>query len=287
MEDERQTIEVPDRDTTYRVNSRRIEDLKARALAAFFAPSEVKFKPQQVTKDGTKAMALAYIDARAVQQRLDKVLGPWNWQTSYKEVGKDSVECTLAVRFTDGGEWITKVDVGSTSEQPDEGDRMKAAYSDALKRAAVHFGVGRYLYYLPRQWVDYDSQRKRFARDPEIPANFLPSDYLAAGAEKMGKVSGLLTACLTQANVYKDLWRTATVNLFADYGYKGDPRDEHSRVAGRHADAMLQRLNSWAAEIARGNADCSHSPLYGIAPQPTRQNPAATGNKTATQKAGV
>jgi hypothetical protein len=36
------------------------------------------------------------------------------------------------------------------------GDRMKAAFSDALKRAAVKLGIGRFLYHVPGQWVDYD-----------------------------------------------------------------------------------------------------------------------------------
>ena len=45
------------------------------------------------------------------------------------------------------------MDVGAPSEQPDGGDRLKAAFSDALKRAAVKFGIGRYLYRLPQQWV--------------------------------------------------------------------------------------------------------------------------------------
>jgi hypothetical protein len=40
---------------------------------------------------------------------------------------------------------LTKVDVGGPSEQPDGGDWLKAAFSDALKRAAVKFGVGRHL----------------------------------------------------------------------------------------------------------------------------------------------
>jgi hypothetical protein len=266
VEGDRKIIEVEDRDTTYRVQSKRISDLKARALAAYFPPEKVRYKPQAV-KNG-KAMALAYIDARAVMDRLDYVLGAENWQTSYKEVGKDSVECTLAVRFIDGGEWITKVDVGSTSEQPDEGDRMKAAYSDALKRAAVQFGVGRYLYSFPRLWVDYDEQKRRFTNPPAIPANFLPSGHLPAGPDKMSKVSGLLTACLSAAKIAKDQWRTATTNLFADYGYKGDPREEHARVEGRHADAMLQRLNQWAGEIAKGNANCPSSPLYNPNPAP-------------------
>jgi hypothetical protein len=61
------------------------------------------------------------------------------------------------------------VDVGGPSEQPDGGDRLKAELSDALKRAAVKFGVGRYLYGLPSQGVDYDPQRKQFKQTPRPP----------------------------------------------------------------------------------------------------------------------
>ncbi|RTH01947.1 Rad52/22 double-strand break repair protein, partial [Thermus scotoductus] len=46
--------------------------------------------------------------------------------------------------------------LGITKEDVGEGDSLKAAFSDALKRAAVKFGVSRYLYSLPSQWVDLD-----------------------------------------------------------------------------------------------------------------------------------
>src|SRR5207248_98234 len=66
--------------------------------------------------------------------------------------------------------WVTKVDVGSPSEQPDEHDRVKAAFSDALKRAAVKFGVGRYLYRLPSTWCDYDPQKRQLRQLPSLPS---------------------------------------------------------------------------------------------------------------------
>ena len=126
------------------------------ALAAPFDPNEVKWKAQAVS--GNRALAVAYVDARVVQDRLDDVLGVAGWQDSYKVLADGSVMCRLKIRL--GEQWISKVDVGGQSEQPDEGDRMKAAFSDALKRTAVKFGVGRYLYRLPSQWVDYDAQKK-------------------------------------------------------------------------------------------------------------------------------
>ncbi|HXG11842.1 MAG TPA: Rad52/Rad22 family DNA repair protein [Gemmataceae bacterium] len=143
------------------------EELEAitRALAAPFDPSEIRFKPGAVS--GNRALALAYVDARVIQDRLDEVLGVMGWQDDYEWLDDGSVVCRLKVRI--GNEWITKCDVGGPSEQPDEGDRRKAAFSDALKRAAVKFGVGRYLYRLPGQWVAYDPQRRQFVHPPRVP----------------------------------------------------------------------------------------------------------------------
>lgn len=133
------------------------------ALAAPFDSHEIRVKPGVVS--GNRALAIPYIDARAIQDRLDHVLGLINWQDEYECMPDGSVICRLKVRI--GNEWICKVDVGGQSEQPDEGDRRKAAFSDALKRAAVKFGIGRYLYQKPAQWQDYDPSRKQFVRNQQ------------------------------------------------------------------------------------------------------------------------
>src|SRR5262249_52193601 len=52
--------------------SNEVKNLMA-ALAAAFEPAEVKFKPGVVS--GNRALALPYVDARVVQDRLDDVLG--------------------------------------------------------------------------------------------------------------------------------------------------------------------------------------------------------------------
>jgi hypothetical protein len=145
-------------------------ELVMKKLAAPFDPSEVKWKPQVVS--GNRAMAIAYVDARVIQDRLDDVLGSQNWQDDYDCLPDGCVVCRLRLRL--GEEWITKVDVGGPSEQPDGGDRMKAAFSESLKRAAVKFGIGRYLYRLPQQWVDYDPQKRQFLRTPSLPVSALP-----------------------------------------------------------------------------------------------------------------
>lgn len=141
-------------------------------LAAPFEASEVKFKPQSFNKEKTKAMACAYIDARLVMDRLDECVGVSNWQDKYTLMDGGNVMCSLTVRL--GDEWITKTDVGGPSEQPDDGDKCKAAFSDALKRAAVKFGIGRYLYRFPQQWLGWDAQKRRFTETPKIPAAYAP-----------------------------------------------------------------------------------------------------------------
>src|SRR5215210_7006339 len=145
------------------------------ALAAPFEPKDVKYKPQMVKNN--RALAMAYIDARLIQDRLDEVLGVENWEDGYKILPDGSVMCRLRCKF--GDRWISKTDVGSPSEQPDGGDRLKAAFSDALKRAAVKFGIGRYLYRLPQQWADYDAQKRQFSAPPRLP------DWAIARAAKL------------------------------------------------------------------------------------------------------
>ncbi|WP_157369034.1 Rad52/Rad22 family DNA repair protein [Zavarzinella formosa] len=149
------------------------------ALALPFEESEVKFKPQVVKNN--RALALAYVDARVIMDRLDDVLGVACWQDTYDILADGSVQCRLRIRVND--RWITKTDVGSPSEQPDGGDRLKAAFSDALKRAAVKYGVGRYLYRMPQQWADYDSVKKQFVSPPKIPAWALPEKAPTAPAQ--------------------------------------------------------------------------------------------------------
>lgn len=139
-------------------------------LAEPFGPDEVEFKPMAVS--GNRALPAAYIDARAVMNRLDAVLGVGGWRDEYDVLPDGNVICRLSIH--DGDRWLTKCDVGGPSEQPDGGDRLKAAFSDALKRAAVKFGIGRYLYSLQLGWADYDPQKRKFVQPITLPSWALP-----------------------------------------------------------------------------------------------------------------
>lgn len=149
--------------------------IRQMALAKPFPVSAIKWKPQSVKNN--RCAAVAYIDARLVMDRLDDVCGVDGWSDKYKLLPDGSVLCKLSIWvFASGQEpvKITKCDVGSPSEQPDGGDRLKAACSDALKRAAVKFGVGRYIYRLVPQWVDYDPVKRQIVRVPQLPAFAIP-----------------------------------------------------------------------------------------------------------------
>ena len=87
------------------------------------------------------AAILAYVDARAVMNRLDKVVGPTNWKDEYRHVD-GGIECTLYIKHD--GEWIGKTDASPETKI----EALKGGYSKALVRAAVKWGIGRYLYEL-------------------------------------------------------------------------------------------------------------------------------------------
>jgi hypothetical protein len=108
--------------------------------------------------EATKGSALAYIDARDVMARLDAVVGPENWQCRYPLSDSGLLICEVGIRgiwFDETippDEWIWKANgAGDTQVEAEKG---KA--SDAMKRAAVLWGIGRYLYALPFSWIDLE-----------------------------------------------------------------------------------------------------------------------------------
>jgi len=107
------------------------------ALAAPFESHEIKVRSQS-------SRQLHYITARTAMNRLDNVLGPENWWDEYVP-SENSVLCRLTIRLPDGST-LTKCDAGGYAGMADSGDDDKSGYSDAFKRAAVKFGVARYLY---------------------------------------------------------------------------------------------------------------------------------------------
>lgn len=125
-------------------------------LSMPFAAEEIEWRVGSTTQDKAKGMALAYIDARCCMERLDTVCGPAGWQCNYVPGPNGSVICNLGVLMD--GAWVWKADGAGLTDVEGE----KGALSDALKRAAVRFGVGRYLYEMKSPWVALTPMGKSF-----------------------------------------------------------------------------------------------------------------------------
>jgi hypothetical protein len=115
-------------------------------LAAPFPPDVISWRVGSTTKDKAKGMALAYIDARDVQDRFNQVCG-LDWQVRHPWSSGSKLACEIGVKI--GGEWIWRGDGAGDSDVEAE----KGAFSDSFKRAAVRWGVGRYLYDIDSPWV--------------------------------------------------------------------------------------------------------------------------------------
>lgn len=136
-------------------------DLKA--LAAPFDPDKVDWRIGSTNADKTKGMALAYVDARVVMDRLDEVCGAEGWQCEYPHAGAKT-SCQIGIKIEN--EWVWKGDGAGDTDFEGE----KGAFSDAFKRAAVKWGIGRYLYDLKAPWVAIEQKgRSSFIKKSEMP----------------------------------------------------------------------------------------------------------------------
>lgn len=120
-------------------------------LKAPFPPNEVNWRIGQAGKKGNGevwAKVLAYLDNRCIQDRLDDVCGPENWKNEYAPAPLGGVLCGLSIKIA--GEWVTKWDGADNTDI----EATKGGLSDAMKRAAVQWGIGRYLYEIGESWAE-------------------------------------------------------------------------------------------------------------------------------------
>lgn len=133
---------------------------QAKKLALPFTFDEIEWRVLRVSKKKPVAQVAAYVDSRAIQKRLDEVVGRENWQNEFETVtGVDNKStahiCKLRIYYPERGEWITKSDgAGCTDVEP-----IKGGLSNAFKRAASMWSIGRYLYELKNIWADVDEYK--------------------------------------------------------------------------------------------------------------------------------
>lgn len=130
-------------------------------LARPFAPEDLEWRLQTALEEQLRGLAVPYVTNRAIQNRLDEVVGPENWRNEYTpwhSAGKKGAQiCGLSLYF-EGRGWVTKWDgAEDTDIEP-----VKGGLSDSMKRAAVQWGVGRVLYSMDTVWVDIEKRGRSF-----------------------------------------------------------------------------------------------------------------------------
>lgn len=132
-------------------------------LKSPFPPDAIKFRIG--SKRGQYWSILSYLDARMVSDRLNTLGIRWEMKHSDLQIMpiadrirvdfktkeetviprlRASVQCDLAIHID--GNLVMRSDVGEEIGDEDDIKLVKTVYSDSFKRAAVHFGIGEYLY---------------------------------------------------------------------------------------------------------------------------------------------
>lgn len=169
------------------------DEIKAKLQAPFPAEDvEWRVDRGQKTTSGNFVFVLAYITNRAIQNRLDEAFGPFGWRNEFREWKGQSQICGISVWDDEKKEWITKWDGSDDSNM----DKTKGGLSGAMKRAAVQWGVGRYLYNLDQNrvslkqngenWTSVKVSKKGqpdeyitgYWDTPPLPAWALPEGYI-------------------------------------------------------------------------------------------------------------
>ncbi len=121
-----------------------------------FAANEVEWRAQRCGVSNGKpwAMVLCYLTNRAIMNRLDAVAGIANWKNEFVKWGEKSTLCGISIRI--GGEWVTKWDGAAETDI----EAVKGGFSDSMKRAAVQWGMGRYLYNLTENFAQCTLERQ-------------------------------------------------------------------------------------------------------------------------------
>ena len=177
-------------------NSKIIRNLHE-VLCKPFPSKDVQWRLSTKSKDGKKGMVLAYIDARAIMERLDEAFDIWTVEYRPIDMGEMDVEVRgseitkslkgfiCKITGIKNGLVVTREDgCNCTDFEP-----VKGGISGAFKRAGASLGIGRYLYNLTDTWVNLKDYGK--FDTPQLPDWALPE-------EERGKTTKVSTVTQTQ-----------------------------------------------------------------------------------------
>lgn len=192
-----------------------------------FPAESVKFKVQAGGRDGRKALCVCYIDARHVIERLNMVVAG-DWHDEYEVGPGRSLVCKLTVCG------VTRQDIGVMDDDAQGGP--KAVYSDALKRAAVKFGVGVSLYAGPKYFAD--------------PGDLIMAPDRKAGGDAM-KPIGLKDTGIAKLRAQYERWVQGVEEVF------GKPYDhgDHAEALGDHEAEPPPGVDAETGEVTMSVRD--------------------------------
>jgi len=157
-------------------------------LSQPFPETELRYRAGATTRDKTKAQALPYVDPRAYEDRLNEIV-PGSWEVTFEPWGEHRIICRLTIHG------VTRSSTGEATDSPD-GIAGTSAEAQAFKRACAKFGLGRYLYALTPQWVEYDATRKTVVaparRRQEPTTDRRPSQATGIGRERAADMATAL-----------------------------------------------------------------------------------------------
>lgn len=161
-----------------------------RQLKEPFDPELVSWKPQSTPRskgdgDVVDALVVAYADPRAYSDRLNQVLGAGGWSEQYEVVvcpGQElpSNDCVLPKIVVNASVRIHCLGVTHTGlgeSFTDDENAATVAEAQAFKRACTRFGLGRYLYDLPKTFAKYNLKKKKLELVPQLPDWARPARY--------------------------------------------------------------------------------------------------------------
>jgi Rad52/22 family double-strand break repair protein len=141
-------------------------------LSEPFPKEDVFWRPGRRSNDGKRAQALPYAESRSYEDRLNTICYG-EWSLKFTPWGENRIICELTIHG------VTRSSTGEfDTEKRNAVAEGTVAEAQAFKRACSKFGLGRYMYDVPIQWVDYDEDRKSLKNNPEIPAEFLPKPVM-------------------------------------------------------------------------------------------------------------
>jgi hypothetical protein len=202
------------------------------ALSVPFPTQFIRWRVGSTNSDKSRGLPLCYVDARAVEDRLDSVCGMAGWQCNYTPASNLMI-CNLGVLCPENS-WVWKSNGAGATDFEGE----KGMLSDAFKRAATKFGVGRYLYDLKCDWVALED--KKLSKETLKELNLHHDEKVQEWGWDIGFRPGAYTFRLIQSTIKHFVTDPAQV---AEY------RESNAGTIASLPVRMRQRINEQLDQV--------------------------------------